>query len=213
MNWQTPLPNGGDALGWEVEITAHLELTRKPLMRLLAISGSLRRESYNSALLAAAAAEVAPAASTSGSGAAWTQSRHTTRTSKSAPLPVALLKTEIAAGRRDPLRDARIQRIGPRRAQECARLGLTTFRDEPATTQAGCGRRSEPGRLRRRSGRRRSCARSCKRSEPGSSPASYWSPTRSTPSLSKDGCTIPSTRPRWPRSSERSCSACHRQAA
>lgn len=28
MNWQAPLPNGGDALGWEVEITAHLELTR-----------------------------------------------------------------------------------------------------------------------------------------------------------------------------------------
>lgn len=29
MNWQAPLPSGGDALGWEVEITAHLELTRK----------------------------------------------------------------------------------------------------------------------------------------------------------------------------------------
>lgn len=28
MNWQTPLPNGGDALGWEVEVTAHLELTK-----------------------------------------------------------------------------------------------------------------------------------------------------------------------------------------
>jgi polyisoprenoid-binding protein YceI len=28
LNWQMPLPNGGDALGWEVEITAHLELTR-----------------------------------------------------------------------------------------------------------------------------------------------------------------------------------------
>ena len=29
MNWQVPLPDGGDALGWEVEITAQLELTRK----------------------------------------------------------------------------------------------------------------------------------------------------------------------------------------
>jgi polyisoprenoid-binding protein YceI len=28
MNWQLPLPNGGDALGWAVAITAHLELTR-----------------------------------------------------------------------------------------------------------------------------------------------------------------------------------------
>lgn len=30
MDWQMPLPNGGDALGWEVEVTAHLELTRRP---------------------------------------------------------------------------------------------------------------------------------------------------------------------------------------
>jgi polyisoprenoid-binding protein YceI len=28
MNWQMPLPNGGDALGWEVDVTAHLELTK-----------------------------------------------------------------------------------------------------------------------------------------------------------------------------------------
>jgi polyisoprenoid-binding protein YceI len=28
MDWQLPLPAGGDALAWEVEITAHLELTR-----------------------------------------------------------------------------------------------------------------------------------------------------------------------------------------
>lgn len=28
MAWQTPLPAGGDALGWDVEITAHLELTK-----------------------------------------------------------------------------------------------------------------------------------------------------------------------------------------
>jgi polyisoprenoid-binding protein YceI len=29
MNWQMPLPAGGDALGYEVEITAHLELTKQ----------------------------------------------------------------------------------------------------------------------------------------------------------------------------------------
>ena len=28
MDWQAPLPNGDDALGWKVEVTAHLELTR-----------------------------------------------------------------------------------------------------------------------------------------------------------------------------------------
>jgi polyisoprenoid-binding protein YceI len=30
MDWQAPLPSGGDALGWEVAVTAHLELTRMP---------------------------------------------------------------------------------------------------------------------------------------------------------------------------------------
>jgi hypothetical protein len=29
MNWQKPLPDGSDALGWDVEITAQLELIKK----------------------------------------------------------------------------------------------------------------------------------------------------------------------------------------
>ena len=29
MHWQLPIPDGGDALGWEVEITADLELVRE----------------------------------------------------------------------------------------------------------------------------------------------------------------------------------------
>jgi polyisoprenoid-binding protein YceI len=29
LNWQAPLPNGGDALGWDVRIEAHLELVRQ----------------------------------------------------------------------------------------------------------------------------------------------------------------------------------------
>jgi len=29
LNWQVPLPDGSDALGWEVEITAHLELVEQ----------------------------------------------------------------------------------------------------------------------------------------------------------------------------------------
>lgn len=28
MDWQTPLPDGSDALGWDVEITAQLELMK-----------------------------------------------------------------------------------------------------------------------------------------------------------------------------------------
>src|SRR5262245_34350557 len=30
MGWQSPLPDGSDALGWDVEITAHLELVKNP---------------------------------------------------------------------------------------------------------------------------------------------------------------------------------------
>lgn len=29
MNWQMPLPGGGDVLGYDVELTAHLELVRE----------------------------------------------------------------------------------------------------------------------------------------------------------------------------------------
>jgi polyisoprenoid-binding protein YceI len=29
MNWQLPLPDGGDAIGYEVELTAHLELVKQ----------------------------------------------------------------------------------------------------------------------------------------------------------------------------------------
>jgi len=28
LDWQMPLPNGGDAVGWDVDVTAHLELTK-----------------------------------------------------------------------------------------------------------------------------------------------------------------------------------------
>jgi hypothetical protein len=29
MDWQLALPDGGDALGWEIEITAELELVKE----------------------------------------------------------------------------------------------------------------------------------------------------------------------------------------
>jgi polyisoprenoid-binding protein YceI len=30
MDWQMPLPDGGDAVGWDVEVSVHLELIREP---------------------------------------------------------------------------------------------------------------------------------------------------------------------------------------
>jgi hypothetical protein len=29
MDWQMPLPSGGDALGWDVDVSARLELTKR----------------------------------------------------------------------------------------------------------------------------------------------------------------------------------------
>ena len=30
MNWQQPLPDGADAVGWDVELTVKLELVKQP---------------------------------------------------------------------------------------------------------------------------------------------------------------------------------------
>ena len=54
--------------------------------------------------------------------------------------------------RRDPVRDAGVQPLDPRPAQERARLGLAPAGDEPAPEQAGRGRRRERRRVRRRLG-------------------------------------------------------------
>ena len=66
-------------------------------MRLLAISGSLRRRSYNSALLEAAAAECGPRRRVRRLERPRRRSPPTTRTWTRRRSPVALLKEEIAA--------------------------------------------------------------------------------------------------------------------
>src|SRR5262249_2251317 len=57
LTWNAPLPKGGFAVGDEVRITAHLEVVKEAeVVRVLAISGSLRGGSHNTMLLRAAAA-------------------------------------------------------------------------------------------------------------------------------------------------------------
>ena len=57
LDWNAELPSGGEVLEYEVAIAVELELVAggRVTMRVLGISGSLRRDSLNSALLRAAA--------------------------------------------------------------------------------------------------------------------------------------------------------------
>ena len=57
LNWNADLPSGGQALEYEVDDQRRARVRRggRVTMRVLGISGSLRRDSYNSALLRAAA--------------------------------------------------------------------------------------------------------------------------------------------------------------
>ena len=57
LDWNAELPSGGEALDYEVAIAVELRVRRggRVAMRVLGISGSLRRDSLNSALLRAAA--------------------------------------------------------------------------------------------------------------------------------------------------------------
>ena len=50
LTWQAQLPNGGDVVSWDVEVTVHLELVQDVAMQILGLSGSLRAGSHNAAL-------------------------------------------------------------------------------------------------------------------------------------------------------------------
>ena len=168
-------------------------------MRILALSGSLRAESYNTAL-ARAAAELAPAGRR---GRALRRPRRrcrsTTRTSTRArmPTPDAVARPARAhrGRRRAPRRDARVQRLDPRRAQERDRLGLgppprelapgqdgrrRRRHDRPVRRDLGAAGPPQRARDRRRARGRRRAARLAGRARPSTRPAR--SATRSSPS-------------------------------
>ena len=119
-------------------------------MKVLGISGSLRSDSHNTALLRAAAR--APARRRRARALGRPEGRAAVRRGR---------RRRAGAGggrgaarrdrrrRRDPVRDAGVQPLGARAAQERARLGLAPACDEPAPEQAGRRRRREHGRVRR----------------------------------------------------------------
>ena len=155
MNWNVPLPTGGNALADDVTLTVDLSLVERPSpMKILGIAGSLRRGSHNRRLLRAAGDTLPPGSTFEewdglgdlplydedredsprlGRGAARRRSR--TPTASSSPTP------EYNA-------------LDPRRAQERARLGLA-----PVPRRASCATSPSPSSARApacsaRSGRR-----------------------------------------------------------
>ena len=122
-------------------------------MRVLAISGSLRRDSHNTRLLRAAA-EVA---------AATRRARALRRTEGRPALRRGRRQRSGARGRaapaggdrrrrRGPDRDPRVQLVDPRPAQERARLGLAPVSRQRASQQAGRRDRRQHRHVRRRLG-------------------------------------------------------------
>ena len=94
-------------------------------MRILAVSGSLRDDSFNTSLLRAAA-EAAPdgVEVELWEGLAELPLYDEELDSGDAPGAGAPAARGVGRGGRDPLRDARVQRLGPRRPEERDRLGV-----------------------------------------------------------------------------------------
>ena len=113
-------------------------------MRILAISGSLRRDSHNTMLLRAAA-RAARARGHPGAlgGAARGAAVRPGRRRRAGPRGRRWPPGRGRVGRRRPDRDARVQPLDPRHPQERARLGLAPVRDERVPQQARRGDRLE----------------------------------------------------------------------
>ena len=181
-------------------------------MRILGISGSLRRESHNTNLLRAAAERAAARGGARG-----------LRRPRDLPPYDADLDVEPANSgrgppargdrrrRRRPDRHARVQRLDPRRPQERAGLGFAAVPRQRAPRQAGCGDRRVDRPLRRRLGAgrdpqgprrdrrrrdRRSSCRSARRIRP--------SATRAISSISTSALPSPSSSTSWRRAPARS---------
>jgi hypothetical protein len=106
-------------------------------MRILGISGSLRRDSYNTALLRHAGRVVRLRVRSSSSIPASAKSPRSTRTKRSTPHRPSSPTRSNRRSRRRLLRHPRVQLVDPRRSRERARLGVTTDSDEHHPQQAG----------------------------------------------------------------------------
>ena len=125
-------------------------------MRVLAISGSLRRDSNNTALLRALREEAPAGVEVE----VWDGLKEIPPYDGDddvvpGPAPGRGVPLARARGRRGLLRNTGVQLVHPGRAQERARLGLPPTRHERLPQQAGRRDRLERGGVRRRVGSRR----------------------------------------------------------
>ena len=117
----------------DVTLTVYLELVPSrgvTAMRILAIAGSLRRDSHNRRLLGAAAERCRPAPSSR----CWTtppRLPHFDEDMRGRRARARCVLRRDRRGRRLPDRDPRVQLVDPGRAQERDRLGLAAARREP----------------------------------------------------------------------------------
>ena len=119
-------------------------------MNVLGISGSLRQDSHNTKLLRAAARELPPGVTfeiLDGLRDVPAYDEDIDRDPK--PAAVERLREAIVRRGRAAVRDARVQLVHPRCAEERPRLAVASAGHEPAALHAGRGRRGEHGRVRR----------------------------------------------------------------
>ena len=182
MVWQMELPGGGQALANDVRLVVELELNKELIaMRILAISGSVRRDSHNARLLRHVA-ERAPAGVEIEiwDGLKSIPPYDEDDDVRSAPRAGRRAARGDRRGRRPAVRDPRVQLLDPGRAQERDRLGLAPARDDAAAGQAGRGDRRHHRQLRRRLGAGRAAQGARLHRRPGRRPraAGRARPTR-----------------------------------
>ena len=120
-------------------------------MRLLAISGSVRQGSYNTALLRAAAECSPDVEFVAWDGLTEIPPYDEDVDSLQAPAPVALLRHEIQ-GSDAVLIATRIQRLDTRSPEERFRLGFAALCHKRTQEQASCRRRRQHRPVRRSAG-------------------------------------------------------------
>ena len=153
-------------------------------MRILAIPGSIRRDSHNARLLRHAA-ERAPDGSRDRALRRPEVDPALRRGRRCRARPGAGRRPAPGGrrGRRDPDRHPRIQLLDPGGAKERDRLGLAPARRDPASEQARRGDRRLDRPVRRRLGAGRDAQGARPRPAPGSSTSTFRSPRRTRRSM------------------------------
>ena len=161
LDWNAPLPTGGFAVGNDVKLVPSSSSSRRRRHEAPRHRGQPACGFVQPAAAAACGGRTSRTASNTPSGTGSAICRRSTRTRRARGL--ARRRRVPVRGRRRgrrPDRDARVQRLDPRRAQERARLGLAAARHRRLPRQARCRRSVRAPARSAASGRTRRRARS-----------------------------------------------------